>query len=330
VAERSKIYAYTFTAYEKRKKSSPVPLDDLAGGGVDFLKIFDSRIMPGVEWPEGPEPDSDEKDTRRTVATVQSVLTPPGEPRVRYGRVQVRRPSVRHDVEMTEDEVIPIKEKNRGRRPLFYWLAAPSGSSTALLLTERHTPFGIPLKLWSETVVKPLRESFEDITFNFGYHQPVPVWEEYLKSGIGVSGLEMVRVLYEDREDKEQENATKRESVGNIVLAVERKSKIGTNKREDIAKVLKSGSKSAALEIILGEADLDLDAEEFERAYLDVQFEEGSRKVPIGSTGRFKPFGYEVDNKVKPDDDEYPRVDHMLTFCAKLASQIAAPILRGS
>ena len=319
----SALFAYTIRAHKQRDKAAEVKVDGLHGtdGDGDLLDSFDATMTVGAQWPQPPAPG--QTDTRETVSPVEEVHTAAGDDRVRYGRVRVTRGAVGHDVtQHGTGATIAIRDEDREGRPLFFWLVAPTGSTNALVLTERRARFGIVGDVWKGLLIGGLRRDFDQTTFEFNYYVHTPVWEQYLERGDRVEGVVLRRVMVEEREDRELDNATRREVIGTIVTEVDRSV---VPARQRVADLLRQGDRGGAIELVMGDRPEQLgDAEEYESFALRLVLGGRHRTVVLGRD-RVPQLGHDVTG-VGHDAEGYPRVADMADFASTLARRIGGPL----
>lgn len=319
----SELYAYTITAHPRRDQNQQLRIDALLGdaAGGDLLEAFDTLIVKGAEWPLPPEEGA--QDTRRTLARVDVIQKPLDDSRVRWGRVRVSREAVRHDVEQAQTgETIAILDEDREGRPLFFWLVAPTRSTSVLVLTERRARFGIVTGFWRTFLLGHLRASFPGITFDLNYYVPEPVWDQYLQRGDDVRGLVLRRVLAEDRENIELDTPTRRRPAGTLTTYVDRRV---VPRRERVAQALQANDRPGAVELVLGEqANSVGDVDRYDSVSLRLTMAGKRRTVALGR--EIAPqIGYPVSD-VGQDHEGYPLPQDMARFASELAREIGGPL----
>lgn len=319
----SALFAYTIRAHKKREKAAELKIDGLHGtdGDGDILTSFDAALSVGTEWPA--PPGEGHPDLRDTVSRIEEVHSDPDDDRIRYGRVRVTRGAVRHDVtQQHTGDTIAIRDEDREGRPLFFWLVAPTDATSALVLTERRARFGIVNDVWKGLLIGRLRNDFQEATFEFNYYVHTPIWDQYLERGEGVDGVVLRRVMVEEREDRELENATRQEVVGTIITEIDRRV---VPTRQRVADLLRDGDRGGAIELVMGDRTEQLgDVEDYESIALRLVLAGRHRTVVLGRD-RVPQLGHNVTG-VDEDGEGYPRIKQMAAFASALARRIGGPL----
>lgn len=322
------LYAYTLRANKFGDRKSARRLDQLRGDGKggDVLDTFDRAMRHGTEWPPAPPPGV--IDDRKTIYTIQQPVTPADDTRVRYGHIEVAVRTVAQNIaRQRHNDEVEVDQDDRGRRPVFYWLAVPKQGHAALLLTERSGRFGIATTFWREFLIGELRadhpvsQSEEDVTFSLDPYVPNEAWELYELEGVGLEGAELVKVLYETDEDKEQEEGTKRRRVGKLTTKIDRSV---VPAKDRVVNAFRNKDMAAAVEIVSGgylSGDL-----EYDTVVVHANFNGKVRPVRI-QRGKMSQLGHPLDpNVVQTDSRGFPTIDSMATFAAMTAKDVGSAL----
>lgn len=313
----AELFAYQLTANVRGRPKEQLRMGELHGPGAGgpLLDAFDDVMAPGWEFPPPPEAGL---ENRTRISTTMGCQADPDVPHSRMGRVQADRTAVPHDLRRAvTTQPIRVTSDDWEGRPIFFYLLAPPGTFTALLLTERTGGFGIVTSFWNRYVIPRLRQTFSDTKFDFGYYNPRPVWEEYLAHGQGLEGLQLRRSLRARDEAEEVDGAPVFKDVGRLLTRIDRATRPA---RETVASVFQSGDRAEALALLLPEEERDaVNPAEYDEVAVDAIISGRKRRVRLGRE-HVPPIGYPVT--VDAGDDGYPSLEGMAAHSRELIADI--------
>jgi hypothetical protein len=94
-----------------------------------------------------------------------------------------------------------------------------------------------------------------------------------------------------------------------------------------VADLFRSGSRAAAIELLLGDEDVPIDLgslDDYDTVSIDIELDGKNRRVILGRD-RYPQIGYPVDG-IDVDDEGYPDMNSLARAAAELAQEIGGPI----